>query len=229
MKRTNKFFIILRPFVFFITLAIGIVILLHFVLVMYNDFFQNEEHSIARRTSSLHISDNTKDYNLLTLTLEVHSSRPITFSIRMFKNNRFLQKTSYYKSRSHTDDPISDIELEFPKLVCNRRSIWGNYRATYNYKIALLPNGSIILLDKNITNQKNITLEYLINNSQNKFIGQESNVDWGPIWWADNFSWFSTGPTASRLIISGSIDDLPIYEILLKIYRPESERQKEED
>jgi hypothetical protein len=229
MKKMKKLFIILTPFIFFVAIVIAIVTVIHCVLVIYNDFFQDpKRHTIANQFSSLHVSDtaNNKDYSILIVTMEAHSSRPISFSVTRIKNNRLLQKTNYYKNRSHTVDPISDIELELPKLVCNKRSIWGNYRAIY--KMAFLPSGSVVILDKNITaDQKNVTLEYILDNSRSKFIDHESNVEWESTSSINNVlarhhtGWISLGESGGGCItINGSIDDLPVYKILLQIYHP---------
>jgi hypothetical protein len=92
--------------------------------------------------------------------------------------------------------------------------------------MALLPSGTIVVLDKNITDKKNVTLEYILNNSRNKFIEEESNVEWGVVGFNRlddrDLGWISLGPTGICNIISGSMDDLPIYEIHLQIYNPKS-------
>jgi hypothetical protein len=229
MKKPNKFFAILRSFAFFAMVVMGIFILLHFVLVIYNDFFQKKKHAIIDQFSLLNISDDNKNYDILILTMKVHSTRPITFSVTSTKHNRLLQQTDNYENGLRTVDSMSDIELELPKLICDIRSIFGDCRATY--RMAFLPNGSIAILDKNITNQKNVTLEYLLNNSQNKFIDQESNVEWGMMDFNSavgrGFRQFWLGPTAHRTILYGSIDNEVIYNIRIKRYHPESKSFQE--
>jgi hypothetical protein len=224
MKKTNKFFVILRSFTFFAIAVMGIFILLHFVLVMYNDFFREETLAIIDRFSLLNISDDNKNYDILILTMELHSTRPITFSLTTIKKNRSLKQTKNENGELCTDSSISDMELELSKFICDRRSIFGDCRATY--RMAFLPNGSIVILDKNITNQKNVTLDYILNNSRNKFIDQESNVEWGMMGF-DSLEgrdlgrlWLGQG---GCIILHGSIDNVEIYDILIKRYNPESE------
>jgi hypothetical protein len=205
----------------------GIFILLHCVLVIYNDLFQKENHAIANRFSSLHISDNNKNYDVLILTMKIQSTRPITFSLTMIKKQRFFQQTDNKHGGLCTVSSISDIEMELPKLICDRRSIWGDCQAIY--KIAFLPNGSIAILDKDITNQKNVTLDYILNNSRNKFIDmdqyQENNVEWGMMGFDSlverDLGWLWLGQTGGCIILHGSIDNVEIYDIHIKRYNPE--------
>jgi hypothetical protein len=201
----------------------GIVILLHFVLVIYNDFFQNENHTIIDRFSLLNISDDNKNYDILVWTTEIHSTRPITFSLTTFKN-RFLKQNKNKNGELCTASSISDMEQELSKLICDKRSIFGDCRAIY--RIAFLPNGSIAIVDKNITNQKNVTLEYILNNSRNKFIDQESNVEWD-MSSVGRHRWYKLEPTVFRTILYGFIDNEVIYELRIERYHPESKSFQE--
>lgn len=189
-----------------------LIIFLHSVLILYNDFFQSsDEHGITTR-SSLYVFGNTEteDIHLLLLTIEIHSSRPIILPLGMWRNEKLLQKIHLEENKSLTTTPSNKVDQEISKLVCNKRSFWGNFRAVY--RMVLLSNGSVAMLDNNVTDQK-ISLEYILNNSQYKFIGQESNVEWMPL--CDNSGISSIGSNVSVSIKSGFIDNLQIYGIYL--------------
>jgi hypothetical protein len=203
MKKIKKFFLLLVLLVF-------LIIAFHFFLVIYNDFFQSDKHAITTH-SSAYIFGNTKDRQLNLITIKVNSSRPITFSVGMRRNENLLQKIQHAENNTLTTTPNSIVDLEISKLVCNRRNFVGNFQAIC--KMALLSNGSVFILDNNSTNQK-ITLENIQNNSQCKIIEHESNVDWMPK--CDSYGSISLEPTKSVIIKSGFIDRSKIYGVYLR-------------
>lgn len=237
MQNMNKFFIIfLRSFKLFAIIVPCIVVFLYCAFVFYNDFLRANEHSIARKYTSLNISDKTNNYKVLILTLEVNSRKPASFSITMTKR---LEKTNYNTNTNANISPMlifassPTMDRELPKLVCDKRSIWGDYRA--DYKMVFLPSGSVAILDKNITNKKNVTLEDILNNSRSTIIEHENNIKWGNFSYnsivdCDDLEWIGKRSglitlISGEVIIIQGFDELPItgqplYGIIVRRYPP---------